>query len=214
MREGRLTGVLGHVGSGTALSQPREVSDHDTSGVQENTHRYAACSSTLLLESASVKESRTTGEHNLTDRPWVQASQTSGTSTSDVGLRVTNGTHAQQRRASGDSSAGLSLRIGQGGGGGARWTREHDGWMRNSDQGSYLGGECVHHPGQKHPERSCLVGIACGPGPQVVCTEFGLPMYRGRDRCTQNANTCARTAVSTCRYRLWDPDPNCWEFLQ
>jgi hypothetical protein len=69
------------------------------------------------------------------------------------------------------------------------------------------GGECVHHPGQKHPERSCLVGIAYGPGPQAVCTEFALPMYRGRDRCTQNANTCARTAVSTCRYRLWDPDP-------
>ena len=64
MREGRLTGVLGHVGSRTALSQQREVSDHDTSGVQENTHRHAACSSTLLLESASVKGSRTTGEHN------------------------------------------------------------------------------------------------------------------------------------------------------
>ena len=27
-----------------------------------------------------------------------------------------------------------------------------DGWMRNSDPGSYLGGECAH-PGQKHPER-------------------------------------------------------------
>jgi hypothetical protein len=68
------------------------------------------------------------------------------------------------------------------------------GWMQNSDPGSYLGGECVHHPGQKHPERSCLVGIACGPGPQAVCTELGLPMYRGRDRYTQNANTCARIA--------------------
>ena len=38
--------------------------EHDTSGVQESTHRHAACSSTLLLESASVKGSRTTGEHN------------------------------------------------------------------------------------------------------------------------------------------------------
>ena len=42
----------------------------------------------------------------------------------------------------------------------------------------------MHHPAQKLQGSSCLVGIAWGRRPEAICTIFGRPMYRGRDRCT------------------------------